>query len=260
MGQPARQCDVHAPDGLPRHRDARRDFARRAIRGLSLRSGRTVQPLVESGGHRPLRKPHEGPAHAVLQLPGPSGWASREMGAKCLRDRRQTRADAVDRRHAATVPAADGTAAVWSPDGTRLVYVQGIDGDPIFVADARGSNAREIFKDQRGVAQSQSRLGTRRSVDLFRARAGCVGRDGGVAHRLSGGAPERITRQGAAITYIAPLGPRTLLYVAPAEDRSGPWLWALDVESKVSRSAPAWVSTVQELWRRRAMDDGWWRR
>ena len=32
---------------------------------------------------------------------------------------------------------------------------------------------------------------------------------------------------------MAPLDARTLLYVARAEDRSGPWLWALDVESKV---------------------------
>jgi Tol biopolymer transport system component len=34
---------------------------------------------------------------------------------------------------------------------------------------------------------------------------------------------------------MVPLDARTLLYVGRASDRSGPWLWALDVERKVSR-------------------------
>ena len=34
------------------------------------------------------------------------------------------------------------------------------------------------------------------------------------------------------MNFLAPLDTRTLLYVARAEDRSGPWLWALDVERK----------------------------
>ena len=37
------------------------------------------------------------------------------------------------------------------------------------------------------------------------------------------------------MNFLAPLDARTLLYVARAEDWSGPWLWALDVESKVTR-------------------------
>ena len=49
MGQPAGQRAVQALHGLPGHRNARRYFARREIRGVSVRSGRPVQPLVESG-------------------------------------------------------------------------------------------------------------------------------------------------------------------------------------------------------------------
>ena len=37
------------------------------------------------------------------------------------------------------------------------------------------------------------------------------------------------------MNFLAPLNLRTLLYVARAEDWSGPWLWALDLESKVTR-------------------------
>ena len=54
--------------------------------------------------------------------------------------------------------------------------------------------------------------------------------------RPSGGSPERVTTQHLAVNFLAPLDPRTLLYVARAEDRSGPWLWALDVESGVSHA------------------------
>ena len=37
------------------------------------------------------------------------------------------------------------------------------------------------------------------------------------------------------MNFLAPLNLRTLLYVARAEDWSGPWLWALDLESKATR-------------------------
>ena len=51
----------------------------------------------------------------------------------------------------------------------------------------------------------------------------------------SGASPEQLTSQHADVNFLAPLNPRTLLFVARAEDWSGPWLWALDVESKATR-------------------------
>ena len=57
--------------------------------------------------------------------------------------------------------------------------------------------------------------------------------------RPSGESPERLTHQNAPANFLAPIDSRTLLYVARAEDRSGPWLWALDVESKVTRRVTA---------------------
>ena len=53
--------------------------------------------------------------------------------------------------------------------------------------------------------------------------------------RPSGGTPEQLTALRAAANHLAPIDARTLLYVARAEDRSGPWLWSLDVETKVTR-------------------------
>jgi Tol biopolymer transport system component len=135
----------------------------------------------------------------------------------------------------------------WSPDGARLVYVQGVDGDPIFVADRTGSNAREIFKDQRGVHNHNPVWAPDSQWIYFVHGLDVSGEMEVWRIRPSGGAPEQITRQGAAITYIAPLGPRTLLYVAPAEDRSGPWLWALDVESRVSRRVSAGLERYRSV-------------
>ena len=53
--------------------------------------------------------------------------------------------------------------------------------------------------------------------------------------RPSGGTPEQLTALQAAANHLAPIDARTLLYVARAEDGSGPWLWSLDVETKVTR-------------------------
>ena len=53
--------------------------------------------------------------------------------------------------------------------------------------------------------------------------------------RPSGRSLERLTEGAAAVNFMAPLDARTLLYVGRAADRSGPWLWALDIERKVSR-------------------------
>jgi hypothetical protein len=43
----------------------------------------------------------------------------------------------------------------------------------------------------------------------------------------------------SALNYLAPIDPRTLLYVSRAGDRSGPWLWAFDIETKVARRVSA---------------------
>jgi hypothetical protein len=53
--------------------------------------------------------------------------------------------------------------------------------------------------------------------------------------RPSRKSPEQLTERGLAANFLAPLDTRTLLYVARTEDRSGPWLWELDVEREVSR-------------------------
>ena len=57
--------------------------------------------------------------------------------------------------------------------------------------------------------------------------------------RPSGGLPERVTTQHLAINFLAPVDLRRFLYVARAEDRSGPWLWSLDSGSGISTRVPS---------------------
>ena len=126
------------------------------------------------------------------------------------------------------------TAPSWSPDGSRLTYFKNEDGDPLFVADRTGADARQILV-QKGVhnhnpvwsADGQwiyfaRGLDPTEAMDVWRVRP-------------SGGSPEQLTGHGTAVNFLAPLDTRTLLYVALADDRSGPWLWALDVERKKTR-------------------------
>ena len=50
----------------------------------------------------------------------------------------------------------------------------------------------------------------------------------------SGGEPEPLTQTGATVSSLAPLDARTMLYTARDDDGSGPWLWALDVDTKTT--------------------------
>ena len=123
----------------------------------------------------------------------------------------------------------------WSPDGERIVYHTYANGDPIFVADRTGANARRIFGDRPGLhnhfpAWSPDGRwiyfahGTpaTKEMDLWRIDP-------------DGGNPERLTQRNTDVAYPTPVGNRTVFYVARDEDGSGPWLWAFDLKRGDSR-------------------------
>jgi Tol biopolymer transport system component len=125
----------------------------------------------------------------------------------------------------------------WSPDGARIVYHTFGSGDPIFVADRDGANARRIFGDHPGVHNhflTWSPDGrwiyfvhgtpATKEMDLWRIDPG--GRN-----------PERLTQRNTDIAYPTLAGNRTVFYVARDGDGSGPWLWSFDLKRKDSRRA-----------------------
>ena len=65
--------------------------------------------------------------------------------------------------------------------------------------------------------------------------------------RPDGGSPERLTRHHLDVRYPTPIDERTLLYCARDADGAGPWLWTLDVESRVSRRATVGLEQYTSL-------------
>lgn len=123
----------------------------------------------------------------------------------------------------------------WSPDGARLVYNTRDAGDPIFVADRDGGNARQIFiganagihnhfpvwsLDGRAILFVSGTAATN-ELDIWRIAA-------------DGGQPERLTNHNAMVGYPTPIDARTVVYIA-ADRAAGPWLWALDLDSRQTR-------------------------
>ena len=51
----------------------------------------------------------------------------------------------------------------------------------------------------------------------------------------TGGQAERLTHHNAYVGFPTPIEDRTVLYIAQDRDGSGPWLWALDTDSRTSR-------------------------
>jgi serine/threonine protein kinase/Tol biopolymer transport system component len=132
------------------------------------------------------------------------------------------------------------TAPSWSPDGDRLTYFTDGDGDPISIADRTSADPRPLGIDRRGFFDSgvhnHNPMWSPDGQWLYFAHGPNPTEEMNVWRvRPSGGTPEQLTVLHAAANRFAPIDRRTVLYVARAEDRSGPWLWSLDVETKVSR-------------------------
>ena len=127
----------------------------------------------------------------------------------------------------------------WSPDDTRLAYFTNGGGDPFSIADRTSANARPIVVDKAGFfAGSMHNHNPAWSQDsqwIYFAHGPRPEEMNVWRVRPSGGTPEQLTALRAAANHLAIIDQHTLLYVAHAEDRSGPWLWSLDVETRVTR-------------------------
>lgn len=124
----------------------------------------------------------------------------------------------------------------WSPDSSRMVYHTRDSGDPLFVADRDGSNARQVFVGSTAGVHNHFPVW---SLDgrWIMFVSGSPPTDEMDLWRIApeGGAPERLTNHNSVVGYPAPIDARTVMYVAGDEAGAGPWLWALDLERRRSR-------------------------
>jgi Tol biopolymer transport system component len=117
---------------------------------------------------------------------------------------------------------------------SQIVYHTDDPGDPMFVSDSNGSNARRIYVEKPG-GHCHHPIWSRDGrfiyfvkgmpdyeLDIWRIPAAS-----------STSVAERITRHNARVGYPAWLDDRTLIYSATAEDGSGQWLYTLDVERRI---------------------------
>jgi Tol biopolymer transport system component len=139
-----------------------------------------------------------------------------------------------------------GLDPIWSPDGRNVVYHTNDLGDPTFIADRNGGNPRQIFVSPpgvhghyltwspdgrfvyfvRGVLQTEE-------MDIWRVR---------LSEGEAAGPAERITSHNARVAYLTWLDARTLIYSATAEDGSGQWLYAVDVERRIPRRVSSGIA------------------
>jgi Tol biopolymer transport system component len=123
----------------------------------------------------------------------------------------------------------------WSHDGSRVVYHLQDDGDSMFVADRTGAGARLLFRrnpnehnhfpiwssDDHWIYFSSGTPVTK-EMDVWRIA-------------VAGGTPERLTELNSDVASLTPIDDRTILFVSHDPDGSGPWLWSLDPERKLTR-------------------------
>jgi Tol biopolymer transport system component len=130
----------------------------------------------------------------------------------------------------------------WTQDGSRLTYHTPGPGDPLFVSNGdRRSDGQPIFTAPAGLHSHfplwspdkafiyfvQGSLPDK--LDIWRIRP-----SKGPSEGPGGGTPERITSHNGRVTHPVLLDKRTLMYLASDPDGSGPWLYSMDVERRIS--------------------------
>jgi serine/threonine protein kinase/Tol biopolymer transport system component len=129
-------------------------------------------------------------------------------------------------------PYMDGVELAWSPDGTRVAYHTDAPGDPIFVSAPDEKIGKQIYAAEPGVHCHY--LAWSPDGDFIYFARGFPPDEMDIWRiRPDGGPAERITSHNSRVAYPTILNERNLLYVARAEDGTGPWLYGMDVERRI---------------------------
>jgi Tol biopolymer transport system component len=135
----------------------------------------------------------------------------------------------------------------WSADGTRLAYHTAGPGDPLYVRDAAPTaEARQIVSAPAG-QHSHFLTWSPDQAYIYFVQGAVPDRMDVWRIRPSGGRPERITTHDSRVSDPAFLDSRTLLYLASDGDGSGPWIFSIDVERRVSRRVSSGIDRYTSL-------------
>jgi Tol biopolymer transport system component len=123
----------------------------------------------------------------------------------------------------------------WTRDGSRLVYHTAAPGDPMFVTtDPQRLPGTRIFAAPAGLHAHYPVWSTDGAVIYFVQGALPDAMD---IWRMSatGSGVERLTNHNGRVSHPVVVDAGTLLYLASDADGTGPWLYSLDLRSRVSR-------------------------
>ncbi len=122
----------------------------------------------------------------------------------------------------------------WSRDGSQLTYHTTGPGDPLFVSNGdRRSEGQPIFSAPAGL-HSHFPLWAPDTAFIYFVQGSLPDKLDIWRIRPGGGTPERITSHNGRVTHPVLLDKRTLMYLASDPDGSGPWLYSMDVEHRIS--------------------------
>jgi Tol biopolymer transport system component len=132
----------------------------------------------------------------------------------------------------------------WSHDGSRLVYHSPAAGDPLFVKE-RDRPGQQILAAPPG-QHGHFPIWSPDDKFIYFVQ-GTLPDEMDIWRLAPGGAPERLTFHNAHVSHPTFLDRRTLLYLATAEDGSGPWVHAMDVRRRQPRRISFGVETYRSL-------------
>ena len=238
LAESTRRRAARASDRLRGRGGRCRNLAGRQVHGLSLESRWTARCLRQSDRQRGVHQPDERRLSAAIVGDDPRNRVLGRRRAGLVHAPTPGSPTEISILMGPTMGGIPklfldhGSDPTWSPDGKTIAYHKQDPGDPIFVADRNASNPQKIFAAEPGVHchfliwSRDSRFiyfvkGTPTTdMDIWRIPA-------------QGGHAEQITFHHAWVGYPAWLDARTLIYSATADDGSGRWLYALDVEHRI---------------------------